>query len=303
MPHVRRAGLRCRIIVYVYYIVEHTYSGAHRRLKQFFVDSPIHEMFWEIKRPQIAYRRFLRRGIQQNFCAQVTAMDHPHMILRRTHIGRVFPGYPGMTGLKEPRQHLAPQVHRRHPAKVGDKPLLCLLLILTIAPSKCLPIQFMQIRDIVGTKERPGFFLLDPPHKFVRNPTGRMEIVRAPPLISRVSTKIEEILDIQVPVFQIDAYRSFPLASLIDRHGGVIDNLQERDDSLAATVRSPNGRSQGADRGPIVAQPSSPFGEQGVVLNAFEDLPQVVFYRRHIAGGELWMTGASVEKRWGGWRK
>ncbi len=79
-----------------------------------------------------------------------------------------------------------------------------------------------------------------------------------------------------MPVFQIGADSPFTLASLIDGHGSIIGDLEEGDNALADAIGAANVSAQSTNIAPIVAQATGPFREQRIILNALEDMVQII---------------------------
>ena len=84
----------------------------------------------QINRAQITNSDFRFRSIQGNFRAQIGAMHYANMLLRTTNIARILESNPGMPGLEQHGQHLAPQSGRRNLAK-QLKFASCRLLFIT----------------------------------------------------------------------------------------------------------------------------------------------------------------------------
>ena len=55
-------------------------------------------------------------------------------------------------------------------------------------------------------------------------------------VVTRVLAQLEELLDIQVPAFQVRADGALALAALVDRHRGIVDHLQEWHHALRLAV-------------------------------------------------------------------
>ena len=65
-------------------------------------------MLGEINRAEITDRNLAVVGVEGDFGAEVGAVYHAHMLLGAADIAGVFEGDPGMPGLKEHGEHLAP---------------------------------------------------------------------------------------------------------------------------------------------------------------------------------------------------
>ena len=202
-----------------------------------------------------------------------------------------------MARFKEHRKHLPPQLLGRQAAEQADFALVGQLLVVDVAPLELAAVAFVQVGHFVRAEQGPVGVGQHAFHEQVGHPVGRVHVVRAAALVTGVAAQLQELLDVQVPSFQVGADGPFALAALVDRHGRVVGHLEERDHPLALAAGALDGRSHGADRGPVVAQAAGPFAQQGVVANDLEDAAQVVRYRAQVAGGKLRMRGAGVEQR------
>jgi hypothetical protein len=100
--------------------------------------------------------------------------------------------------------------------------------------------------------------------------------VRAAAVVAGVLAQFQELFDVQVPGFQVGADGALALAALVDGHGGVVDDLQERHDALRFAVGALDMGAQGAHAGPVVAQAAGKLGQQRVFLDGLVDAVQVV---------------------------
>src|ERR1700748_3445004 len=119
----------------------------------------------------------------------------------------------------------------------------------------------------------------------------------ASPVIAGVLTKIEKLLDVDVPCLQISAHGALAFATLIHRDGGVVSNLEEWNNALRFSVCSSDVRAQAAHAGPIVAEAARVFRQQRIVLDGLEDAVQIIGDSCKKAGRELWPKCSGVEKR------
>ena len=115
--------------------------------------------------------------------------------------------------------------------------------------------------------------------------------------VAGVLAQLQEFFDIQVPAFQVGAHGALALATLVNRHGGVVDDFQEGHHALALAVGAFDVGTQRTHGRPVVAQAAGPFGEQRVVFDGAVDAFQVILHGGQVAGGQLGMTGAAVEQR------
>jgi outer membrane receptor for Fe3+-dicitrate len=93
-------------------------------------------------------------------------------------------------------------------------------------------VEIVQLRHFAGREQCPLAFLGDAFHEQVGNPVGGVHVVRAAALLAGVFAQVEEILDVQVPGFEIGAHRALALAALVDRDRGIVGDLEERHHAL-----------------------------------------------------------------------
>ena len=118
----------------------------------------------------------------------------------------------------------------------------------------------------------------------------------APAVVAGVLAQLQELLDVQVPAFQVGADGALALAALVHGHGRVVDDLQERHHALRFAVGALDVRAQRPHPGPVVAQAAGKLGQQGVFLDRLVDAVQVVGHRGEVAGRQLGAQGAAVEQ-------
>jgi hypothetical protein len=107
--------------------------------------------------------------------------------------------------------------------------------------------------------------------------------VRAAAVVAGVLAQLQELFDVQVPGFQVGADRALALAALVDRHGGVVDHLQERHHALRFAVGALDVRAQGAHARPVVAQAAGKLGQQRVFLDGLVNAVEVVGHGGQVA--------------------
>jgi CO dehydrogenase/acetyl-CoA synthase epsilon subunit len=107
-----------RVVIDVDDVVEHAHRRADRPLQLLVVDAQtraaVLQVLRQIDRAQIADGDFAVVGVERDLGAQVAAVHHADMLLRRAHVAGILEGDPRMPGLEQHRQHLAPQLARRH---------------------------------------------------------------------------------------------------------------------------------------------------------------------------------------------
>lgn len=155
----------------------------------------------------------------------------------------------------------------------------------------------MQVRAGGRREQRPFATLHHALHEQVRDPVGRVHVVRAAAVVAGVLAQLQEFLDVQVPRLQVRAHRALALAALVHGHGRVVDHLQERHHALALAVGALDVRAQRAHVGPVVAQTAGELGQQRVFLERLVDAVQVVRHRGQVARRQLRAAGARVEQR------
>ena len=248
--------------------------------------------------PEVAHRDLVGRGVEGDLGAQVGAVHHADVLLRAAQVARVLEGDPGMPGLEQHRQHLAPQLHR------GD-----LLVQLELAARRLVLVAQVGLLEglaelVVQLAARPtgensvhSRVFHHPLHEQVRNPVGRVHVVGAAPVVAGVLAQLEELLDVEVPGLEVGADRALALAALVHRHRGVVHHLEERHHALRLAVGALDVRAERAHRRPVVAQAAGVLGEQRVFLDRVVDAVEVVGHRGQVAAGELRAQRAGVEQR------
>ena len=94
-------------------------------------------------------------GVQGDLGAQVGRVHHAHVLLRRAQVAGILEGHPGVAGLEQHAEHLAPQVLRLHRleqlqlARAGHG--LVLLVALLEGPA----VQVVQVGHVIGREQGP----------------------------------------------------------------------------------------------------------------------------------------------------
>jgi hypothetical protein len=86
----------------------------HGLLQLGLVDLAVLQVLGQVDRAQVAHRDLGVAGVQRDLGAQVGRVHHADVLLRAAHVAGVLEGDPGVAGLEQHRQHLAPQVLGRH---------------------------------------------------------------------------------------------------------------------------------------------------------------------------------------------
>ena len=283
MAHVRVARLGCGVVVDVDDIVQHANGRADGLGDERLVELAILQVRHEVHRAEVANGGFLGGGIQQNFRTKIRAVHHAAMILRRTEVRGVLERDPRMARFEEHHQHLAPQILRLYFLEELNLARSRQRLVLFISLFKCSAIQVVQIRHVARAKERPLAMLLHAFHEQVRNPVGRVHVVRASAVVAGIAAQVEEILNVQVPRLEVRAHRAFALAALVHGDRCIVGDFQKRNHALAFAVGALNVRAGSADVRPVIPQPAGPFGKLGVVAHHLEDVVEIIVDRAEVA--------------------
>ena len=180
----------------------------------------------------VAHRDLVFIGVQGDFGAQVRAVHDANVVLRRADVAWILEGNPGVSGLKQHRQHLAPELRRRHLLEQRHRAFGGFFFVSDISGLKGTTELLVQVRHVRGREQRPFAVVHDALHEEVGNPVCRIHVMGATTVIAGVLAQLEEFLDIEVPGFQIGADRALALAALIHRHRRIVNHLQERHHTL-----------------------------------------------------------------------
>ena len=297
MPQVGVARLLHRVVVDVDDVVEHAHRGGHGALELGMVDRAVLDVVHQVHRAEVADRDLGRPGVERDLGAQVARMHHARMLLRRAHVAGVLEGDPGMAGLEQHRQHLAPQVGGAHGLEQLDLAARGLGLVGGVGLLEGAAELVVQVGAGGGREQRPVAAFHDPAHEQVGHPVGGVHVVRAPAVVAGVLAQLEELLDVEVPGLEVGADRALPLAALVDGDGGVVDHLQERHHALALAVGALDVAAERAHVGPVVAQAAGELAEQRVLLQRLVDAVEVVGDGGEVAARQLRAPRAGVEER------
>ena len=253
-------------------------------------------MLRQVHRAQVADGDLVGVGVQRDLGAQVRRVHHAHVLLRRTDVARILEGDPRVAGLEQHRQHLAPQVQRFDLLVHGHFTARRLGFIAQVGFFEGLADLVVQVRHFGRREQAPRTLLHHALHEQVRNPVRGVHVVGAAAVVAGVLAQVEEFLDVQVPGFQVAADRALALAALVDRHRGVVGDLQERHHALRFAVGALDARAHRADRGPVVAQAAGELRQQRVFLDGVVDGFQVVANSGQVARRQLRAAGARVEQ-------
>ena len=90
-------------------------------------------------------------------------------------------------------------------------------------------------------------------------------------IVSCVLAQVEKFFDVEVPRLEVAANGSLSLAPLVDGDGGVVGDFEEGNETLGLAVGPLDARAEAPDGAPVVPKATGVLGQQGVVLNGFED--------------------------------
>ena len=259
------------VVIDINHVVQHAHGDLDGALElvvvQFFPMGAIFQMAHQIHRTQVAHGSLGVRCVERDLSTQIGRVDHPGMLLRRAHIASIFEGDPRMTGFKQHREHLAPQIGGLHGARRLDLATGCLGFVGHIGCFKIQAKLVVQVGHIGWRKQRPVAFFHHAAHEQIRNPVGGVHVMGAAAVIAGVFAQLQKFLDVEMPCFQVGTDCALALAALVDCHGRVIDHFEEGHNPLRFAVGTLDARTQSTHTGPVVAQTASELGQQGVFLD------------------------------------
>jgi hypothetical protein len=222
----------------------------------------------QVHRAEVADRDLGVGGVQRDLGAQVGAVHDADVLLRRTHVAgslNVIQGCPVSNSIDSILRHSSctAGTFLNSLSSPGG-----LLLVADVGLLEGLAVLVVQVGAVGRREQRPLAVLHDPLHEQVGNPVGGVHVVRAAAVVAGVLAQLEELLDVEVPGLQVGADRALALAALVDRHRGVVDDLQERHHALALAVGALDVRAQRAHRRPVVAQAAGVLGSSAFSLMA-----------------------------------
>ena len=249
-----------------------------------------------VDRAKVADRDLAFTGIKGDLGAEVGTVHDARMLLRRADVARILEGDPGMAGLEQHREHLAPEGARRNGLEQLEFAAGGLALVLEISLLKGAAVLVVKIGTIDRREQRPAAVLHYPFHEQIGDPVGGVHVVSPTPVVTGVLAQFEKLLDVEVPGLEIGADRAFALAALIDRDRGVVDDLQEGYDTLALAVGAFDVAAQGTHRRPVITQTAGVLGKQCVLLDGLVDAVKVIGDRRQVAGRQLRAQCSRIEQ-------
>ena len=158
--------------------------------------------------------------------------------------------------------------------------------------------QVVQTRYVAWAEERPHAAIAFAFHEQVRHPGSRVDVVSSQVVFAGLQTQVAVVGEVVVPDFQIRGERALAFATLVHCDCGLVVNLQEREDAVAATVGGLDDRTVGTNFSPVGADTAGELAEQrGLSDTQVEDQFEVIRDIRQVAGRHLAVTGAGVEQR------
>ena len=224
-------------------------------------------------------------------------MDDAGMALRRAQIAGILERDPGMPGLEQHGQHLAPEIGGANLFEHADFAARRLGFIGRITLGERLAIEIVQIGRLVRREQGPFTVSLDALHEQIRHPVRGVHVVGAAAVVAGVLAQIEKLLDVDMPCLQIGADRALALSALVDGDRGVVGHFQERHHALAFAIGALDVRAEPAHAGPVVAEPAGIFRQQRVVLDRLEDAVEIVGNGGEEAGRQLRPQRSRIEQR------
>src|SRR5690606_26735682 len=290
--------LRYAVVVDVDHVIEHAHGGLDGLLQLDQVEATFAGyVLCHVHRAQVTHGNFILAGVQGDLGAQVRAVDHANVLLRRTQVARILEGHPRVAGFEQHRQHLAPQVGGRDALEQFQAAVAGFRFVLEIFFLEGAAVQVVQVWHVVRREQCPFAFLDHALHEQVRDPVGGVHVVGAAAVVTGVLAQLEEFLDVHVPGFQVRTDGALALAALVDGDGGVVDHFQERHDALRFAVGALDVGTECAHRRPVVAEAAGKLGQHGVVLDGAVNAVQVVRHGGQVARRQLRAQGAGVEQR------
>jgi len=221
-----------RVVVDVDHVVQHAHGHGDGFLQLLMVQLAVFQVLQQVDRAEVADGGFGVAGVERDFGAQVGRVNHAGVLLGRAHIAGVLEGDPGVAGLEQHGEHLAPQVAGLHRAAGLDLATLGFFFVSNIGFFEVGAEFVVQVGRVRRREQGPLAFFHHAAHEQVGDPVGRVHVMGAAAVVAGVLAQLQEFFDVQVPGFQVGANRALALAALVDRHGGVVDHLQERHHAL-----------------------------------------------------------------------
>ena len=165
MLHVRITRLGGGVVVDVDHVVQHPNGGADGLSDKFLIERAILEVGSEVYRSEIAHGGFIGAGIEENLGAEIGAVHHARVILRRANIGGILECDPRMARLEEAHQYLAPEILGFHSLEELNLARFGHGLVFLVAFLERRAVEIVQILHIARTEEGPLTLLLHTLHE------------------------------------------------------------------------------------------------------------------------------------------
>ena len=165
MLHVRVACLGCGVVVDVDHVVQHPNGGADGLGDKFLIERAVLEVGGKVYGAKVANGGFLGAGVEENLGAEIGAVYHARVILRRADIGRILESDPRMARLEEAHQHLAPEILGFHSLEELKLARFGHGFVFLVAFLERRTVEIVQILHIARAEESPLTLLLHALHE------------------------------------------------------------------------------------------------------------------------------------------
>ncbi len=217
----------------------------------------------QVDRAQVAHRCLGLVGHLEDLGAQVGQVHHVAggAGLVALGVGGVLEGHPAVAGLGQAAHHLGVQLTGRNLADITPR-----RLGLGIGGAELVAVEVDQLGHLLGVEQRPLPVVLHPLHEQVGHPVGDVEVVGPPGGVAGVVLEVEELLDVRVPAFEVDARGALAATALVDRRHRAVEGLEERHDPVGQAIGALDQRAARTDAGERQADATGVLGQAGHVL-------------------------------------
>ena len=153
-------------------------------------------------------------------------MHHANVLLRRARIAGVLERDPRMARLEQHGEHLAPQFLGLDALEQRQFAVASLSFVLQVAGLEVRTPAIVQVGHFVGGEQRPLAILENALHEQVWHPVGRVHVVGAATVVTGVLAQFQELLDVQVPRFQIGAHGALSFSALIHSYRRIVHHFR-----------------------------------------------------------------------------
>ena len=256
----------------------------------------------EVNRTEVAHRRLGLRRDLEDFGAEVRQVHDPvagvalgggtGTGLVTLFVAGILEGHPAVACLGQRLHHALVELTVRNlllEAAVG--------LGLLVDGAELLAEGVDELGDPLGIEETPLPILFDPLHEEVGDPVGEVDVVGAAGMVAGVVAQLEELVDVGVPAFEVDAGGALAAAALVDGGDRGVEGLEPRDDAVAEAVGADDQAVLGADAVPGDTDTAGELREAGDVGVALVDALEGVLGRvEQVAARHLRVGRARVEQ-------